>query len=60
MYEDYFISTKKKQKKVKALYDKITLQVWKWKNDKLLETTIFAFLPLILLEVLYSRCCKQG
>ena len=29
-------------------------------NDKLLETTIFASLPLILLEVLYSRCCKQG
>ena len=30
------------------------------KNDKLLGTTIFASLPLILLEVLYSRCCKQG
>lgn len=25
MYEDYFISTKKKQKKVKTLYDKSTL-----------------------------------
>ena len=30
------------------------------KNEKLLKTTIFAFLPLILLEAPYSWCYKQG